>query len=122
MTQPLNNYLRTHRRRSGFSLEELGFLLGHQSGSTAGKHERLRRLPTVTTAFAYEIVFQEPARELFRGLYQQIERDTIRRALELAKQLDEQPSDARGRLKLEALKSIYLPFTEKPNCSHEDRN
>ena len=122
MTQPLSNYLRTHRRRSGFSLEELGFLLGHQSGSTAGKHERFRRRPTVTTAFAYEIVFQEPARELFRGLYQQIERGTIRRALELAKHLGEQPDGARDRLKREALKAIYLPFSEQSNGGYGDRN
>lgn len=119
MTQPLSNYLRTHRRRSGFSLEELGFLLGHQSGSTAGKHERFRRLPTVTSAFAYEIVFRTPARELFRGLYQKVERETIRRALELAKDMGGQRGEAYGRLKCEALKAIYLPFTERTDETHE---
>lgn len=119
MTQPLNNYLGMHRKRSGFSLDELGFLLGHSSGSPAGKHERFRRLPTVTTAFAYEIVFQQPARELFRGLYERVERDTIRRSLELARQLGEKPSDARDLLKREALKTIYLPFTDKTDDAHE---
>lgn len=120
MTQQLNNYLRMHRRRSGFSLEELGFLLGHRSGSAAGKHERFRRLPTVTSVFAYEIVFQRPARDLFGGLYQRIERDTIRRALELAEHLTDQPGTVRMGLKSEALKAIYLPFTEQTNGGHDD--
>ena len=121
MSQPLTNYLKTHRKRSGFSLEELGFLLGHRSGSTAGKHERFRRLPTITTALAYEIVFQKPARELFRGVYQRVERETIRRALELSKDLGEQPASTRDRLKQETLRAIYLPLTEQTDNHHEKR-
>lgn len=117
MTQPLTNYLRTHRKKSGLSLDELGFLVGHGSGSAAGKHERYRRIPTVSTVFAYEVVFRTPARDLFRGLYGSIERATIRRALELSKQLDDQRLGRHTLAKQEALKAIYLPITPD---THDD--
>ncbi len=109
MAQPLNNYLRTYRKRAGFSLEELGFLLGHESGSTPGKHERFRGLPTVRLAMAYEIVFGERAERLFWGLYRDVQRETVQRALHLAEELGKRNGTPREQRKQESLKAIYLP-------------
>lgn len=102
--------------KSGFSLEELGFLLGLKSGSAAGKHERFRRTPSVSAVFAYEVVFGAPASELFRGHFAGIEREVVRRALELEKRVGTGRLDPRRtRLKRDALRSIYLPFTDNPH-------
>lgn len=112
MAPKLPNYLRTFRRRAGLAQDDVAFLLGSPSGTRVGRHERSRRLPIATTIFAYEVVFQAPARELFAGLYDRVERETVRRALELADQLKDQAEHARKRQKLETLQAIYVPFAE----------
>ncbi len=111
MAEPLDNYLRTYRKKAGYSLEELGFLLGHESGSSAGKHERFDRHPTVRSAMAYNIVFRQPPEKLFWGLYAHVERETVQRALQLSKELGPKSNDPRVQQKLESLRAIYLPIT-----------
>jgi hypothetical protein len=39
-----------------------------------------RREPSLTTALACEAIFQKPVRELFAGLYQEVEREVAARA------------------------------------------
>ena len=82
-SSPLNNYLRTHRKRLALSQEEVGFLLGFQGeskGATVCRDEQLTREPSLQMALAYEAIYQRPIRELFAGLYQQIESDVAARA------------------------------------------
>ena len=92
--------------------DEVALLLGGANGTRIGRHERFDRLPLTTTIFAYEIVFQAPARELFAGLYNRMERQTIRQAISLSKTLSKQTAAARTTQKIESLKAIYVPFTE----------
>src|SRR5437763_15867536 len=79
-TRKLPNYLRTHRKRSGFSQGELAFLLGCQSEAKVSRYERSARMPNLETAFACESVFGVPARELFPGFYQKVEKTVHQRA------------------------------------------
>lgn len=74
----LDNYLRTHRKKLGLTQREVSFLLGCQSGAKVSRYERLGRIPDLKTVFAYEAIFQKPARELFAGLYDRTERQTMR--------------------------------------------
>lgn len=76
----LPNHLRAHRKRLALSQDEVAFLLGIQSGAQVCRNERFVHVPSLETAFAYEAIFQKPARELFGGLYQQIEQDVAARA------------------------------------------
>jgi len=76
----LPNYLRTHRRRAGFSQDEVAFVLGCRSGAKASRHERHSRVPGLETALAYEALFGVPVRELFAGVYQKVETDVLKRA------------------------------------------
>lgn len=48
------------------------------------RNERFVREPSLETALAYEVIFQQPIRELFRGLFRKIEKDVAARAGALA--------------------------------------
>jgi transcriptional regulator with XRE-family HTH domain len=87
MSAPLENYLRTYRKRSGFSQDEVAFLLGSASGQRVSRYECRARRPTLETALAYEAIFQVPVSALFAGLYQKVERETSSRAQALARKL-----------------------------------
>src|SRR5712691_258127 len=76
----LPNYLRANRKRLALSQDEVAFLLGTQSGAKVCRYERFVREPSLETAFAFEAVFQRPAREIFGGLYQKIEKEVAARA------------------------------------------
>ena len=83
----LDNYLRTHRKKLGLTQRDVAFLLGCHSGAKVSRYERLGRVPGISTIFAYETIFQKPARELFAGVYDRTERETLRRARQLVSRL-----------------------------------
>lgn len=111
--QKLNNYLRTYRKRAGFSQDEMAFLLGCRRGTKVSRYECFKRLPELPTAFAYETVFRVPVRDLFAGIFGQARRVTIRRARALYRKVG---ADAHGRLtaqKLMALKEVLEPAAKQ---------
>jgi len=88
VTNPrLQNYLRTHRRRFGLSQADVAILLGAASGTKVSRYENLKRMPDAVTVFALEIVFNQPARELFAGSYDAIRASIQERARRMMKQL-----------------------------------
>ena len=87
MSAPLENYLKTYRRRSGLSQDEMAFLLGSASGTKVSRYESRVRRPTIETALAYEAIFQVPASALFAGLYEKVEKEITARAQMLARKL-----------------------------------
>ena len=118
MSQRLDNYLRSYRRRAGLSQEEMAFLLGGKDGAKVCRHERFARTPTIETAFAYEIVFGVVTSELFAGIYDQVERKTLRRVKTLLARVE---SSQGGRLRerklallREALNARKLPSDGTP--------
>jgi transcriptional regulator with XRE-family HTH domain len=94
------NHLKKHRRRLGLSQAELAYLLGVGSGTKICRYERFLLEPKLRTVLAYEILFQKPARELFAGLYVEIEAQVRRRAALLGQQ------NARGKPKPKGCKGI----------------
>ena len=63
--------------------EEVAFLLGVPGLGKEAKvcrDEKFAREPKLRTALAYEVIYQRPVRELFAGLYKQIEREIVGRA------------------------------------------
>jgi DNA-binding XRE family transcriptional regulator len=79
----LSNYLRTHRRRLALSQEEAAFLIGVRGmdkGIKVSRDENLAREPSLRTALAYESIYGRPVRELFAGLYEQVEQEVAQRA------------------------------------------
>ena len=104
--KPLNNYIRTRRRRTYFSQEELAFLMGSKSGTKVSRYERERRDPTLETALALEAVFGVPIRELFAGRFHKVERSVGDRARALIEKLRLQKPSAVLSAKLQALSDI----------------
>jgi hypothetical protein len=79
----LPNYLRTHRKRLMLSQEEVAFLLGAKGidkGIKVCRDESLAREPSLQTALAYEAIYGRPVRELFAGVYEQVEQEVAERA------------------------------------------
>src|SRR2546428_4127187 len=106
MSHKLQNYLRTYRKRSGLSQDEVAFLLGCQNGTKVSRYERFSRKPNLETLFAYEVVFDAPARELFAGAYQKVEKRISNQAQVLARKLSRATPSTMASRKLEILKAI----------------
>ncbi len=78
-------------------------LLGTRDGSKVSHYERFLREPTLKTALVCEIIFDVPVRELFAGVFEEVEKDVRRRARLLAQRLKRRSEDPRLELKLAAL-------------------
>lgn len=117
MSRRLQNYLRTYRKRAGLSQAEMAQLLGCRSGAKVSRYERFARQPTLQTAFAYEVVFGVPVRELFGGVFEQVEHITTQRAQLLALKLKKAKPDRLAVRKLKVLRDVASsPTTE--SCNH----
>jgi transcriptional regulator with XRE-family HTH domain len=110
----LKNYLRTYRRRAGFSQKEVAFLLGAASKGKVSRYEHYIRQPRLQTVFVYELILGATARELFAGIFQEIERTTINRAVLLASKLKQAHPKRMTARKLELLRAIIA-------ASHKNR-
>ena len=106
MSHKLQNYLRTYRKRSGLSQDEVAYLLGCQNGTKVSRYERFSRKPSLETLFAYEVVFGAPARALFAGAYQKVEKRISSRAQLLTRKLNRATPDRMATRKLEILQAI----------------
>jgi len=106
MIHKLDNYLRMHRKKAGFTQREIAFLLGCQSGAKVSRYEQLKREPGLWTAFMYEALFKVPTRELFAGIYEKAEKAAVRRTRLLLRKLGAQPSTPTLHPKLQTLKAI----------------
>jgi len=112
----LPNYLRTHRRRYGLSQAEVAMLLGADSGTKVSRYENFIRMPNALTIFACEIVFDQPASELFAGSYEAIRHAVQKRARRMLKQLDALP-DRQSKKHLRKLELLRAIVEAKPNTA-----
>ncbi len=80
MARRLDNYLRSHRKRSGLSQDHVARLVGTRCGSTVSRYESFARQPSLETAVAFALVFDVPLRELFAGVHEQVEKRVRRTA------------------------------------------
>jgi len=109
--QKLQNYLRTHRRRHNLSQSEVAMLLGAVSGAKVSRYENFARMPGALTVFAFEIVFNQPASELFAGTYHAVRLEVQERARRMVEQLEARPAprDKDTIRKLELFRAIVAP-------------
>lgn len=108
-SQPLSNYLKMYRKRSGLSQDEVAFLLGCKSGAKLSRYERGGRLPSLETAIALELVFGVDSRELFRGHHTRVYQRVRRRAQRLSRRVDAQPLTPSIKRKLDFLVEVIHP-------------
>jgi transcriptional regulator with XRE-family HTH domain len=90
----LENYLRTNRKHSGLTQQEVAFLLGCENGGQVSRYEKRHRLPPLETALACEKIFGVPVAELFAGLGQEVDKDIEKRRLELKARLQSKTPSA----------------------------
>lgn len=102
----LPNYLRTYRKRGGFTQAEVAFLLGCRHRSKVSRYERGIRVPSLVGLIGYEVIFRSLAKTLFAGTYAQVREDVRNRARRLSKELDARPLTPALKQKLDALVEI----------------
>ena len=108
MSAPLERYLRTYRKRFSFSQDDVAFLLGVASGAKVSRYERRAMQPKLETVLAYEVIFQAPVKDLFAGLYQKVEKQTLDRARLLIQKLNASRLSHVTAHKLAALRSLSV--------------
>lgn len=101
----LSNYIRSNRKRFGFSQWEIARLLGCVKGEAISRYERFARLPGLETALAFEIIFKIPVRDLFLGESRKVERAIRRRAKRLAATIETHGEKVNG-IKVARLREI----------------
>lgn len=106
MAYKLKNYLKTYRKRSGLSQDEVAFLLGCQSGTKVSRYERSARKPSLETILSYVVVFGTPGRELFAGTFEKVGDKVSKRAQLLARKVNRATPNRMATRKLEILKAI----------------
>ena len=89
MASRIQSYLRTYRKRNGFTQDEMAFLLGGQSGSKVSRFERLARKPNLETALAFQAIFGVQAEDIFSGTHAAVEKVVTERARLLSRRLQE---------------------------------
>src|SRR5258706_7988695 len=109
----LENYLRSYRKQSGLTQDEVGFLLGRRNGAQVSRYEKRHRLPPLETALACEEIFGVPVGELFAGIRQAVGRDIEKRRVELRLRLQSTMSTTHdARMTAQKLRS--LDYRERP--------
>jgi hypothetical protein len=86
-------------------------LLGAATDTKVSRYESFSRMPIALTAFALEIVFNQPASELFAGHYQAIRVAVQKRARRMMENLNARPNPKNKKTlrKLALLRSIVEP-------------
>ena len=92
--EQIANYLRSHRRKSGLSQQELAQIVGSLTEIPVSRHERSLTIPALLIALSYEAIFRVPISEIFPGLYQTVEAGIEERLADLEGEL--QKSTAKG--------------------------
>jgi transcriptional regulator with XRE-family HTH domain len=115
----LENYLRSYRKQSGLTQDEVGFLLGRRNGAQVSRYEKRHRLPPLETALACEEIFGIPVSELFAGVRQAVGRDIHKRRLELRARLQTKTPRASGALVI-AHKLRSLDDRKRPVVAHQN--
>jgi hypothetical protein len=103
---PLQTYLRTYRKRAGFTHDEVAFLCGGMNGAGMSRHETANRLPTLRVALFYEFILGASVSELFEGLFHEVRGIAQARAKGLLKSLEREPATPARDYKVTVLRML----------------
>jgi len=88
------NHIRSHRKRTGLSQQNVGFLLGYGNTSAVSRHELSVSIPKLLTAIGYEVVFGQPISKLFPDLRKAVEEDVNKKLAELEGHVQKKAKEA----------------------------
>lgn len=80
-------YLRTFRKKSGLSQQEVALLLGYADKGQVSRHERGVRTPTLFAALGYETIYRVPVSVIFASTHATAVHLLEKRIAELKKHL-----------------------------------
>jgi DNA-binding XRE family transcriptional regulator len=103
---PLTTYLKMYRKRTGFTHDEVAFLLGSMCGTSVSRHEQAKRLPVLKTALMYEAIFGATIREIYEGVFVEVQGSVRRRARGLCTSLQRRKKTPSLERKIALLKAI----------------
>jgi hypothetical protein len=94
-------------------------LLGAISGTKVSRYENFTRMPGALTILAFEIIFDQPASELFAGSYDAVRLAVQERARRMMKRVSARPDNQSKTIlrKLELLRAIV---EAKPNSAQRN--
>jgi len=98
--------LKSHRKRSGLTQEDVAILIGAHSASQVSRHESNERQPDLRTAIAYAIIFDASLRQLLPKLFREIAGEVHGRATRLAGQLASSDDRLHQSYRLELLSQV----------------
>jgi transcriptional regulator with XRE-family HTH domain len=105
MDHRLTSYLRTFRRRFGFTQKELAFLIGINSRTVVSRIESSIRRPSLEAFLVSVFLFGASPVELFPALVSELHQAACERANELYEELQGEPSKT-TRAKLDFLEQF----------------
>jgi transcriptional regulator with XRE-family HTH domain len=117
MDHRLTSYLRTFRRRFGFTQKELAFLIGIGSRTVVSRIESSIRRPSLEALIVSVFLFGASPFELFPTLVSELHKAAFERANELYEELQGEPSKT-TRAKLDFLEQ----FLEKAEVDRLNRD
>jgi len=88
------NYLRTFRRRSALTQEELSYLLGERTGAKVSRYERDLREPNLENLYRLEYIFHKNLAGLYPGLDKRLAPDISKRACNLKKKITDKKENS----------------------------
>ena len=94
------------RRSAGLTQKEVAYLLGVPHPSQISRMERSVRDPNLQTLLAYELLFRTPARRLFAGVQEEVDKRTTGRAKRLLSRLNKIAANAQVDRKRETLQAL----------------
>ncbi len=106
MSHPHRINLKPYRKRSGFTQQELGFLLGLKQHSCISRYEAGASNPSLETALAYQAVFGRELQELFPELHGRVFASVGERARQLSQRLSCGDEKRKATYKLQKLASL----------------
>lgn len=111
---PLTTYLRTYRKRTGLTHEEMAFLCGSMAGTSVTRHENSKRLPLLRTALMYELILRVPVRAIYEGIFFETAAIVRRRAKGLCASLESKPRSKARDYKIAHLKRVIEDLAVSP--------
>jgi DNA-binding XRE family transcriptional regulator len=94
INEPLANYLRAHRRKTGLTQHDLARVLGYMNRDSISRHERLEAMPSLLIALSYEVLYRVPVSEIFAGLAETVESNVEAQLAQLETHLGEQSAES----------------------------
>ena len=96
---PLDNYLRTHRKKAGLSQQEASQLVGLKNRLQFARYEQYLCEPPLRVALACEQLFGVPAAKLFAGVSMVVAKGTRKRVQAFERTLRDPEAESSLRLR-----------------------